>query len=114
SSCGPDLSSLATAPILRSAPLGGESEQSFLLFSRSVSASTQITRLNNHRYSAIIFQKAFAYSLSTLLTKLFGVWSVPRAVASGLWLKNRSLPLAVLTRRLRMFDNLVSKALSTL
>jgi hypothetical protein len=29
---GPDLSSLATVPILRSAPLGGESEQSFFAF----------------------------------------------------------------------------------
>jgi len=45
SNCGPDLSSLATAPILRSAPLGGESEQSFLPFSRSVSASTPENRI---------------------------------------------------------------------
>jgi hypothetical protein len=32
SNCGPDLSSLATAPILRSAPRGGESELTFFAF----------------------------------------------------------------------------------
>jgi hypothetical protein len=32
SKCGPDLSSSATAPILRGAPLGGESEQAFFAF----------------------------------------------------------------------------------
>jgi hypothetical protein len=44
--CGPDLSSSATAPILRSAPLGGESGRTFFAFFTLVSRKHTDSLLN--------------------------------------------------------------------
>jgi len=47
SNFGPDLSSSATAPILRGAPLGGESERIFFAFFKSGCRKHTIHRNNN-------------------------------------------------------------------